>query len=368
MRYLRPCLIMAAACAALFVPAASAVVLKTGVGHRVSLRLRSGHFTANGLSAVKTGASGAQASSVGDVRWRGGPVLHSEDPYLVFWAPAGHTIPSSSRTVLARYMSDVAADSGGGNNVYGVLTQYTDSAGPAAYAQSFGSAQVINDGHRYPANNGGCSVDPGTTACVSDAQLQAEVARVVRADRLPSGVGPGAPIYFVITPQDVNVCFAAGQCSSNVFCAYHSFFMDAGNPVLYSPVPFNIWANGSTKGCQDDGTAVYQTPDQGSQALLHGDHAYQIADNLSHELSETITDPLLDAWFNNNGSEVGDLCEAFAPMSKPEKDVSAHAYFPIVTGTESGGDLVDQFFSGDYYYNQTEWSNATGDCMATPTT
>ena len=89
------------------------------------------------------------------------PCCTPEDPYLVFWAPAGHSIPSSSRTVLARYMSDVAADSGGVDNVYGVLTQYTDSAGPAAYAQTFGGAQVINDSHRYPANNGGCSVDPG---------------------------------------------------------------------------------------------------------------------------------------------------------------------------------------------------------------
>jgi hypothetical protein len=227
---------------------------------------------------------------------------------------------------------------------------------------------VINDTHRYPANNGGCSVDPGTTACVSDAQVQSEVARLISADRLPSGVGARAPIYFVITPQDVNVCFIAGECSSNIFCAYHGFFMNGGTPVLYSPVPFNIWANGSTKACQDDGTQLYQTPDQGSQASFHGDHAYQIADNLSHELSETITDPLLNAWFNNNGSEVGDLCEAFAPTSKPEKDVSANAYLPIVAGTESAGDLVDQLFNGDYYYNQTEWSNANGDCMATPTT
>jgi len=48
--------------------------------------------------------------------------------------------------------------------------------------------------------------------------------------------------------------------------------------------------------------------------------------------------------------------------------VSAHTYFPTLAGTASGGDLVDQYFSGHHYYNQTEWSNATGDCMATPTT
>ena len=44
-------------------------------------------------------------------------------------------------------MSDVAAASGSANNVYAVLTQYADSAGPAAYAQSFGSRQDDPKGH-----------------------------------------------------------------------------------------------------------------------------------------------------------------------------------------------------------------------------
>jgi hypothetical protein len=96
----------------------------------VSVKFRPGHAIANGLSAVTSGTTGTTAPNTGDVRWNGGPVLHSEDPYLVFWTPGGHSIPSSSRTVMARYMSDVAAASGSANNVYGVLAQYTDSAGP----------------------------------------------------------------------------------------------------------------------------------------------------------------------------------------------------------------------------------------------
>jgi hypothetical protein len=126
-----------------------------------------------------------------------------------------------------------------------------------------------------------------------------------------------------------------------------------------------VWAGGSTKGCQDDGTSVYQSP----AGVYHGDPAYQIADNLSHELSETITDPLINAWYTGgNGSEVGDLCEAYAAVSNTKKDVSANAYMPTLSGSASAGTLTDQLFAGDYYYTQTEWSNSRNDCSATPTT
>jgi hypothetical protein len=264
-------------------------------------------------------------------------------------------------------MSDVAADSGATNNVYGVLAQYTDSVGAAGYRQTFGRGQVIQDSHAYPANKGGCPLGSGVTACVTDAQIQAEITRLISADHLGTGVGLNAPIYFVITPQDVNVCLLGGSCSDKNFCAYHDFFTDGSSSVLYASVPFTVFVTDPTKGCQQDGTALYQTPDQGSQRRFFGDHGYQIADNLSHELSETITDPLLNAWFTA-ASEVGDMCETFATVSQPNRDVSAHAYFPTLAGTAAGGDLVDQYFRGDYYYNQTEWSNATGDCMATQTT
>jgi hypothetical protein len=352
-------------------PAAGAVALKTRSGHRVSVMLRAGvnRSHLHGLKHLQIRVR-ARASAGGLLLYHGGPVLHSEAPYLIYWAPSGHSIPSSNQTVLNTYMADVAADSGGTDNVYGVLTQYTDTGGAANYQQTFGSSQVIHDTQPYPARQkGGCTLGTGVTACVTDAELQAEITRLISVDHLPTGTGPNAPIYFMVTPQDVNICLSGGACSTNNFCAYHDFFMDGSSPVLYSSVPFTVWADNPTKGCQTDGTSVYQSPDQGAQKRFFGDHAYQIADNLSHELSETITDPLINAWFTSGfGSEVGDLCEAFAPVSNPNKDVSANAYLPILAGTEPAGDLVDQFFNGHYYYNQTEWSNATGDCMATPTT
>ncbi|HZU61126.1 MAG TPA: hypothetical protein VE983_09180 [Solirubrobacteraceae bacterium] len=345
------------------VPAAGAFVVKQHNGRRVGLMLRPsavpGYVAAHGQTRGNTGG--------GVVQYHNGPVLHSEAPYLIFWAPGGsHVIAPSSQAVLTQYLGDVAKDSGATDNVYGVLTQYTDTTGVGAlYHQTFGSAQVITDTQPYPSQSSSCSLGTGLTACVTDAQIQAEITRLIAADQLPTGTGANAPIYFLITPTDVNVCLSGGQCANNNFCAYHDYYMDSGSPVLYASVPFAVWAGGATKGCQDDGTSVYQTP----AGNYHGDPGYQIADNLSHELSETITDPLINAWYTGgNGSEVGDLCEAYAAVSSTKKDVSSSAYAPTLTGSASSGTLTDQLFEGDYYYTQTEWSNARNSCSATPTT
>ena len=64
----------------------------------------------------------------------------------------------------------------------------------------------------------------GAAPCVTDADLHAEITRLISADHLSRGTGANAPIYFVITPQDVNVCLSGGACSTNNFCAYHDFF------------------------------------------------------------------------------------------------------------------------------------------------
>jgi hypothetical protein len=357
MRYLRGGLIVLGA-SLLLAPAAGAFVLKAANGHRMSVTLRANQAQAH-LAAAKGGASNGQV-----LQYHGGPVLHSETAYLIFWEPGGtHVIAPSSKNVLTQYLTDASRDSGGTDNVYGVLPQYTDLTGIGAdYQQA--TPRVIDDTQAFPEQSSDCSLAPGMTACVSDAQLQAEIARLIAKKHLASGTGADAPIYFMITPTDVNVCITSGECSSNFFCAYHFFFDLSGAPVLYASVPFSVWANGSIKACQDDGTSLYQTPAGPS----HGDQGYQIADNLSHELSETITDPGVNAWFSGNGSEVGDLCEAFAPISNIKKDVSSLAYFPTLSGSASAGTLTDQLFSGDYYYTQTEWSNARNACSATPTT
>jgi hypothetical protein len=359
-RYLRGGLIAMVASMVL-APAAGAFATKTNSGRHVGLMLRPG--AAQAYLKAKAPKGGPPKSSA-VLQYNGGPVLHSETAYLIFWEPGSHVISSTSKTVLTQYLSDASADSGLATNVYGVLAQYTDTTRSGALYQQ-AAPKVIDDTQGYPTQSSSCSLATGMTACVTDAQIQAEISRLIGAGHLPTGTGANAPIYFMITPTDVNVCLSGGQCASNNFCAYHDFFSIGSASVLYASVPFAVWANGSIKGCQDDGTSLYQTP----AGTFHGDQGYQIADNLSHELSETITDPLINAWFSGgNGSEVGDLCEAFASVSSTRKDVSALAYSPTLLGTAAGGDLTDQLIAKNYYYTQTEWSNSRNACSATPTT
>jgi hypothetical protein len=342
--YLKAGLIAMAACM-LFASAAGAVVWKTPNGHRVSVMLKHG---------AKQPTAGPSSNGA-VLQSHGGPVLAGEAPYVIFWSPSGHPISSASESLLDRYLGDVATASASTTDVFSVLTQYG-----APYSQTFNSTtQAVIDTDPYPTKQSGCQLATGITACVTDGSIQAEISSLIDAGTLPATPTPGSgttPIFFMVTPTDVNVCLGGGQCASNNFCAYHDYYTHNGHDVLYASVPFAVFAS-SSKGCQTDQYSHYETPVGPS-----GDQAYNIADDLSHELSETITDPLINAWYSSNGLEVADLCEAYAANANPRKGLSPLAYAPAY-GNASAGVLYDQVINGDQYYNQTEFSNSANKCL-----
>ena len=71
----------------------------------------------------------------------------------------------------------------------------------------------------------------------------------------------------------------------------------------------------------------------------------------SHEMAETVTDPLADAWYDNtgdayNGYEIGDLCAYVEPSP---------------TKMRAGADIA--LNNGHSYAIQEEYSNAAGSCV-----
>ncbi len=344
-RYLRMGLVAAAACMAL-PTAAGALVMRLPNGHPISLMQRH-----------NKGGPGGSTSGGAVLTSHGGPVLKSEAPYVIFWTPAGHPIASSSETLMKQYLTDVAAASTAGSttNVFSVLGQYG-----VPYSQTFNSAtQAVSVADPYPTKQKGCKVATGLTACVTDASLQAEIAKLIDAGTLPQPGAPGTgttPVYLMVTPVDVNVCTSGGACANTSFCAYHDYFSHNGASVLYASVPFAVFAT-SPKGCQTDQYSIYETP-VGSG----GDEAYNVADDMSHELSEMITDPLINAWYSTGGLEVADLCEAYAATANTSKGLSPLAYAPAF-GNAASGVLYDQVVNGDEYYNQTEFSNSANHCL-----
>ena len=103
------------------------------------------------------------------------------------------------------------------------------------------------------------------------------------------------------------------------YCAWHSSGFCGGVPVQFAFF-FNLDGD---PGCDPQSTVAGQS--QGLQAL---------ANVTGHELSEAITDPQLNAWYDRQGSENADKCAwTFGAPSVP-------------------------FKNGTYWKIQGNWSNA----------
>jgi hypothetical protein len=286
------------------------------------------------LLGIGTSAGAAASPARPEIR---GIVPHTAQPALRLPALSGiAALPSSSltfdssyETLLNRYFTDVAHDSGTSSNVYSVATQYSDNAGNVQYQSAFGGFYVDHD--PLPAN--GCD-DGADTYCLTDQQLQAEIQTVLTAKGWHGGL---TAMFFLMTPDGVGSCADAtgAQCTTNDFCAYHNYFVDSsGEDVIYANEPYA----GTIPGCTGNGQGFPNDAD--SDATIN---------TISHEHNEALTDPITDqgslAWIANDGSEIGDLC----------------AYdFGTPTGGTPGIDAYDQQINGHHYDLQLEFSNADG--------
>jgi hypothetical protein len=290
-----------------------------------------------GLTLAVTASNGT-ASSAGHTPILG-VVPHADQlvaaPHLFSKAvraagPTTLTFDASYQTVIDRYFTDVAHDSTLSNNVYSVATQYTDGSGPVQYQSTVGGSYVAHD----PLPASGCDDtanglhDP---YCLTDQQLQDEIRSVLTATGWHGGLNN---IFFLMTPNGVGSCeTAAGLCSTDTFCAYHSDFVDSNQEeVIYANEPYE----GPYPGCTD-----------ASQGFPNNDvDSDTTVNTISHEHNEAITDPLGNGWIAADGSENGDLC----------------AYgFGAQTGT--GVDAYNQVINGDHYDLQQEWSNTDNGCI-----
>jgi plastocyanin len=277
--------------------------------------------------------------------YNGGPVMPSNTDYMLMWSPGGlSAYPDGYVFGLSRYFTDLAHDSGGNQNVDSVGPQYNDLTGAVAnYDVHFGGVLVDTD--PYPAS--GCLVNDPVTNCLTDAQIQQEIASFVTANNLPADLSHE---YYLLTPPNVASCFSDNPathfdgCSANIvplrgygaYCAYHEN-TTTSTMVFYANMPYvadNIH-------CQDG----HYPNGLISDGEING--------GLSHEHMESVTDPIPnDAWTigvgGDHGLEVGDVCQR--DMGTP-------------LGTAPNGSPYNQLINGHPYWYQTEWSNYTHSCV-----
>jgi hypothetical protein len=262
-----------------------------------------------------------------NLQYNGGPVMHSDANYAIYWEPSGYSTTATFKNIVNGYFTNVAAASGAVNNVYSVATQYYDGAGKIAYSATSGGSFVDTD--PYPSL--GCVSTTGGP-CINDSQLQTELAKVLAAKGWPTGLGAE---YFVYFPPGVTTCtsVASYECSGTIYCAYHSSMGSGSSTVLYANMPYD-----GISGCD---SGEHPNADVGADDELNV---------TSHENIETLTDPLGNAWYDSSGNEIGDKC---------------NFTFGSPLGGAAGAEYNQQISTGNYWL-QMEWSNAASGCVQRP--
>ncbi len=249
----------------------------------------------------------------------GNPVQHAEKDYLFFWSPTGASAyPAGYVAGMQKFLSglasgdyspDITASNVG--NPLSVVQQYYDLSGPGGAKRfiplAIQKAGTIVDRDPYPAasaNGHQCrDTDPGPpsykpTTCLIAADYGIELANYVTAHHLPTGIDVE---YFVLTPPRVGSCDSVGSpsktngCAMTAYCAFHTYF--------------STGSGGSTRTMFANVPYLDKTPcDIGN--YVNNDHTDSVVGTFSHELAETMTDPLLNAWRGKGGGsdEVGDKC------------------------------------------------------------
>ncbi len=266
--------------------------------------------------------------------YHGGPVMETNSaPGLtvtpVFWQPLGgrYVFPPKYESIIDSYIANVAAASGSTDNVYSVDTEYyAATAGVKTYVRyRIHAGGPVVDTDSFPAQD--CSPAPGFTACITDAQLRAELKLITSNLSLATDLTHFYPVFL---PPGVETVDVDGSNSYEGYCGYHRAFGPTGDKTVYADLPYE--ATNCNAG---------QAP--------NGDLAADGAVNtLSHELNDAITDPLelQHAWTDPSGNELADMCE--------------HVYGPPLGSTnrsDPGGSEYNQVINGAPYYTQEMFSN-----------
>ncbi|GCE16184.1 hypothetical protein [Tengunoibacter tsumagoiensis] len=222
--------------------------------------------------------------------------------YAIFWQPTNN-VSSTYHSLIQRYFGDI-----GGSGLYNNNKQYKNSSGQYPSTTTFAAAWT--DTRSYPESP------------LLDSDIQNEVSHAQSVNGWSSSVNN---IFFVFTQAGEDLCFdsSQSQCASNAFCAYHSYF---GSNTIYAAMPYaySFSCNGGTGP--------------------NGDQAADETINVtSHEQIEAATDPLLNAWYDSSGAEIGDKC--------------AWNF-----GNSSGSNIT---LNGHPYRLQKEWDNAKRGCVLT---
>jgi Phosphate-induced protein 1 conserved region len=211
---------------------------------------------------------------------------------------------STAKTILTDLAENI-----GGSPYFNINTTYTNKSGThISNAVKYGGETTVGYTH-------GKSLD--------DSAVQAIVDDAVTSGALPKNTHG---IYFVLTSKDVNE--TSGFCSQ--YCGWHYFGNIDGSKLKYAFI-------GSADRCLSSCAPQSKSPNGNAGADA-------MASIIAHELEETVTDPLISAWYDAQHEENGDKCAwTFGSES-----------------TASNGSKYNMTLGSRHFLIQQNWVNANG--------
>jgi hypothetical protein len=205
----------------------------------------------------------APSRHVSNLLWYGGPVMHSTTVVPVFWGSSwsNSTFTGDKVTGLDYVYSHV-----GGTSYLRTNSEYYDGSGNVN-TSSVSKSGDLTDTSATP------SGAPSTTAVLN------EVAKM-------TGGRPIANAYYPV--------YSDQRRGNARYCAWHSSGTINGIRVQFG---FFFTLDGDA-GCDP----------QAPTNLGHSQGLSALANVTGHELSEMLTDPQLDAWYDRQGAENADKC------------------------------------------------------------
>jgi len=214
--------------------------------------------TANAHALVKGDARAKRGSSP-NLIYHGGPVMTAGTAVTaIFWGTSWST-SDTKISWLGKFYGGIT-----GSSYLGTNTEYTDSA------RRHVSAAVTYDGAVID-NSPAISHAPQTK------DIQAEVAKLI-SNPVPNGYYP----VYIDQPR-----------GHTQYCAWHSYG-DVNGVTVQFGFFFNLDGD---PGC-----------DPQSPVSTYGQGVAALANVSGHELSEMLTDPQLNAWYDASGAENSDKC------------------------------------------------------------
>ena len=204
----------------------------------------------------------------------------------------------------------------GGSPYFNINTTYYDASG----------SKVLNQvGYTsFWSTGSDCA---GPTASPTDAQMIALISCGLNAGKIAYDANT---VYAIFTASGVNL----GGGFGTQYCAYHTHGASSKGNVYYAAMPYN---QQYPSGC----TSNYASPN----ADVAGNSE---VNTLAHEIEETTTDAMGNAWYDSRGYENADKC--------------AWTWGTVQTAA-NGGKYNMQLADGKYYLIQQNWVNAgSGGC------